>query len=716
MDVRRRITGPLLVVGGVAVPVAAGAAVASAHLAKSAPWLVASATFYVAALVVHRRAPHHPITFWFVLTTATFPVLQVLESVLLRADEVGGLALAAAAFLHQTLVVVGAVAAGHLLGTFTDGVPRDAVERRTLRSLWWFLAFPPVVALVRPTVLLPSYLPVTDTLVNPFAVAPVDWLAAVAAFGATAAQSAFGVGAVLLVRRYRGSDGGERRRIRWLLVPGVLATFVVVIDVLAWALSPEGAVRAPAQMSFGILWVAVLVTLPVVIAIALLRPGLLDVDLVIRRSLVYGVLWGLIALAYLAAAAGSGLLAGQRFPVEAAIVLTVVATVAFQPARRWLERLADRWVFGERLGAYDALRHLGRVLEEGFALPDLAPRLADTVRGALGLSWVRVVVGEGDGEGDEAASPATGHDALAGDAPAAGTAPSAVVPVVADGETVGRIELGVAPGRRLDDDDRDLLREVARQAGVAMRTVRLTAALEATVTALGRRTAELEDSRSRLFRVQAAERRRLERDLHDGVQQDVVALIGRVGIARRQAERDPVAAAEVLAGIQEELGRILNMVRELAHGIHPTLLTDRGLVEALEAQAARSPLPISVSADEAARRERYPEEVEGAAYFTVSEALANVLKHAEATQAWVHVARWNGSLRVEVRDDGRGFDAGAVRGEGLVNLAERLEAVGGRLDLLTRPGAGTTVAAEIGIALVDHGERRRGGDDRHADV
>jgi signal transduction histidine kinase len=245
------------------------------------------------------------------------------------------------------------------------------------------------------------------------------------------------------------------------------------------------------------------------------------------------------------------------------------------------------------------------------------------------------------------------------------------------------------------DDDHELLREVARQAGVAMRTLRLTRALQDSVATLGRCTAELEESRSRLFRVQAAARRRLERDLHDGVQQDVVALIARVGLARRQLERDPAVAPGVLAGVQDELGRVLGLLRELAHGIHPTVLTDRGLFEALEAQAARSRLPVTVHADPAVRAERYREEVEGAAYFTVSEALANVLKHARARSADVRLARRNGSLQLSVRDDGCGFDPAAVQGEGLRNLAERLTSVGGRLAVDGSPGRGTTVTAEI---------------------
>lgn len=200
-----------------------------------------------------------------------------------------------------------------------------------------------------------------------------------------------------------------------------------------------------------------------------------------------------------------------------------------------------------------------------------------------------------------------------------------------------------------------------------------------------RLTAELEASRVRLVRAQEAERRRIERNIHDGAQQDLVALIGHTAHVRSELRRDPAAGEAALTELQTGLHRVIGELRELAHGIHPSLLTDRGLLEAVEALASRSTVPVSVRADPALRGQRFAEEVEGAGYFTIGEALANVAKHAAATRAEVSLSRTNGALCIEVHDDGAGFDPVTTVGEGLVNLAERLAALGGATGRGQRP-------------------------------
>lgn len=686
----RRAPAIALLAGAAALVVAAEFARAAGTVSKALPWLGTNAMFLAVAAVVWRRRPSHPMAGWFAAVAAVFALTQVFDGLVPR---VAGRPDADAwlpwvALVHQWSVVLGSVVAAHFLGLFPEGWARGAGERRALRSLWLLLALPAILLVARPTLLFPAYLQLFD-VPNGLHVPVLRSLAPVAAVSVTLTQGAFVVGVVLLVRRYRRAPEDVRLQIRWLVFPALLAAFAVVADLLAWTLYPESGPSSPVKLAGGLTWVAALGSLPLAIAVALLRPRLLDVDAVLRRSLVYGVVWTLIAVGYVGAAAGLGVAAGQRFPVEAAIALAVAATVAFQPARRRIERVADRWVFGERLGRYEALRHLGQTLEEGFDLADLLPRLADTVQRGLGLSWVRVVL-----EGGEA----TDLEATAGDVPADEVAPSVLVPVVDAHETVGRIECGVATGRTLADEDHELLTALARQAGLAMRTLRLTRALSESVEILARRSTELEESRGRLVRVQEAERRRLERDLHDGVQQEIVALIGRVGLARRHLERDAEDEGQILAEVQTELGRILSIVREFGRGIHPTVLTDRGLVEAVEAQAARSPLPVTVVADDALRTERFPEDVESAAYLTVCEALANVLKHAAAGSAEVRLGRDNGALRVAIADAGRGFELATVENGGLRNLAERVEALGGRLTVTSGPGRGTTVTAELVVA------------------
>jgi signal transduction histidine kinase len=194
--------------------------------------------------------------------------------------------------------------------------------------------------------------------------------------------------------------------------------------------------------------------------------------------------------------------------------------------------------------------------------------------------------------------------------------------------------------------------------------------------------------------VSMAERRRLERDLHDGAQQRLVALSVQVGLAKRKLHKDPAAAEELLDRAGGELSLALEELRELARGIHPAILTDRGLEPALQALIDRAPLDVEL-AD--APEERLPAAVEAAAYFVVAESLTNVAKYAQAEHATVSVLRQNGHAVVEVRDDGVG-GADPAAGTGLSGLADRLTIVDGRLEIVSPPGIGTTVRAQIPCA------------------
>lgn len=347
-----------------------------------------------------------------------------------------------------------------------------------------------------------------------------------------------------------------------------------------------------------------------------------------------------------------------------ALALTVAATLVFHPARLRLGRLADQWVFGPRTDPARLISRLGATLADTVELEQLLPRMATAVRDGLGLEWVRVRL-----------EPA---------APVGGDPPVLTVPIVLDGERLGVVECGPKQVGALTGADEAVVVTLARQAALAVRNVRLTA--------------ELEASRLRLVRAQDGERRRIERNIHDGVQQDLVALVGATAHARRELARSAAAGEVAVGELQAGLTRVVSDLRELAHGIHPSLLSDHGLLEAVEALAARSTVPVSVRADPSLRGLRFAEAAEGAGYFTVAEALANVSKHADASSAEVSLARANGTLRITVVDDGSGSDPVTVQGEGLANLAERLAALGGGLEVASTPGAGTTVSAELEVA------------------
>ena len=250
-----------------------------------------------------------------------------------------------------------------------------------------------------------------------------------------------------------------------------------------------------------------------------------------------------------------------------------------------------------------------------------------------------------------------------------------------DGRRVGAI----VHDRTLCEDE-ELIRSVAAAAGLSIENERLQAQLRA-------RVEELRRSRARIVEAGTAERRRLERNLHDGAQQRLVALSLTLRLAQGRLRKDPDGAENLLGGAQDELGRALEELRELARGIHPAVLSDRGLKAALEALAGRSPVPVEL---ERTPPERLPAPVEAAAYFVVAEALTNVVKYANASQARISVTRSNGHAVVEVADDGVG-GADPGRGSGLRGLADRISALDGTMVLTSPEGAGTLLRAEIPV-------------------
>jgi signal transduction histidine kinase len=248
-----------------------------------------------------------------------------------------------------------------------------------------------------------------------------------------------------------------------------------------------------------------------------------------------------------------------------------------------------------------------------------------------------------------------------------------------DGERIGAL----VHDRSLCEEP-ELVSAVAAAAALAMANERLEAELRA-------RLEELSESRAKLVEASLAERRRLERDLHDGAQQRLVALSLQVHVARAKLTSDPEAAGAILDRARDELRLALEELRELARGIHPAVLTDRGLGAAIAGLAARFPMPVQILTTPLAR---LPEPVEAAAYFVVSESLANAMKYSGATHATVRVARQNGLAVVEVHDDGCG-GATLEAGSGLRGLADRLAGLDGRLEVVSPPGQGTTIRAKI---------------------
>jgi signal transduction histidine kinase len=243
------------------------------------------------------------------------------------------------------------------------------------------------------------------------------------------------------------------------------------------------------------------------------------------------------------------------------------------------------------------------------------------------------------------------------------------------GELLGAISLRMPASDPMDPSKARLVRDLAAQAGLVLRNVRLIEDLRA--------------SRQRLVAAQDEERRRIERNIHDGAQQQLVALAVQLKLVRQMLDRDPATVGPMVDGLQAAATTALEDLRDLARGIYPPLLADKGLAAALDSQARKAAVPVSVSADAVGR---YPQEIEAAVYFCSLEALNNVAKYAGSSAAEVHLAQENGHLTFTVHDDGAGFDPETTGyGTGLHGMADRLDAIGGDLTVDSAPGRGTTI-------------------------
>jgi signal transduction histidine kinase len=599
--------------------------------------------------------------------------------------------------LDQALQLAVLCALLGLFALFPDGVYQRPYERWIVVVSWVLAPLLPLLLLiVRPTLFVNSYAILAGSNQTNASPLHIPTLAISESLAQALWWAAFPLlvllAVSLLALRYRRLAHEQRVQIIWPLLAALSLGLALATTLLS-------AYNQLPQAVPIVLFHATIMLLPITLGIGLLRHRLFDIEVVVRKSLVYGALWLAITIGYLGLTAALGIAAGARLPVGMVVLLTIVATQLFQPARRRLEWLADRWVFGERLTGYKLLTRFGATLEGAFDLSELIPQVAAAARQGLGVSWVRVSLRQGPGIEDAlelvAAEGIGLHD------PAT---PAATAPLVHGGEQIGVIECGSKIEGQLDAKDRELLATLGRQAALAIRNVRLTAELAARLDQIERQARELAASRTRIVQAGEEERRRIERNIHDGVQQELVALLARIRLARNHLARDPLLAERTLTEVQDDTRQVIEDVRELAHGIHPPILSDRGLLEAIEARVARLPIGVTIFPDGVGRGTRYAAEIEGAAYFFVCEGLANVLKHAAAQHTTIRLSATPSLLSIEVNDDGRGFEPSAVRSTGLRGLQDRIEALGGSIRINSHAGQGTTLLARLPLNENTNGE------------
>jgi signal transduction histidine kinase len=486
---------------------------------------------------------------------------------------------------------------------------------------------------------------------------------------------------VLLVRKLRRAAGRERDQLRLLVWAAVLATVLLLPALLLPDDAPDS-LRNVLYLFGGLGFLLI----PISVGVAILRHGLLDIDLVIKRALVIALLGGFITAVYVGLVVGIGAVVGSGGNTVLSAIAAAVVAIAFQPVRRWAQRLADRLVYGERATPYEVMHEFSERVAGSYGTEDVLPRMAAILGQGTGAERAQVWLRIGSELRPMAAWPEearrSGSIRISGSELPEMADVSHAVPVRDRDELLGALSVTKAVSDRVTPTEERLVGDLALQAGLVLRNVRLLEDLRA--------------SRGRLVAAQDAERRRLERNIHDGAQQQLVALAVKAKLVDAMVERDVEKAREILGQIQAETHEALESLRDLARGIYPPLLADKGLPAALEAQARRAPMPVAIAADGV---ERYPQEVEATTYFCVLEALQNASKYAEASSVTITLRASDAGLTFEVADDGRGFDpASTPWGSGLQNITDRLEAIGGTLEIRSEAGAGTRLVGLLPIS------------------
>jgi signal transduction histidine kinase len=492
-------------------------------------------------------------------------------------------------------------------------------------------------------------------------------------------------GAAAASARFRRGGREVRQQIKWLLlsvtlIGVVLAYYGVVLIVGA---DPDTVGGETFSNWSQYLAIASFLAVPVSIGLGVLKYRLYDIDVVINKAVLYGALAAFITAVYVAIVVGIGAAIGSTGDTLLSVVAAAIVALAFQPMRHRAQRLANRVVYGARATPYEVLADLSERLAQEYAVDNVLERVASTLAAGVGADRVVIWLHVGSELHPTAAWP-TNADA----API--VLPDQSVPDELDGmrafavrhqgEILGAIGVGKPSSDPISPADERLVGDLAGQAGLVLRNVRLIEDLLA--------------SRQRLVAAQDQERRRIERNIHDGAQQQLVALAVKVRLAEQMVTRDPEKAVALLSELGGHVQETLDDLRDLARGIYPPLLADQGLVAALEAQARKSAIPVAVSPNGVGR---YPQEVEGGVYFCVLEALQNVAKYAHARSVDVRLVASKGSLAFEVADDGRGFDPATASGSGLTNMRDRLEALRGSLVIRSSPGSGTTIVGRVPV-------------------
>jgi signal transduction histidine kinase len=489
---------------------------------------------------------------------------------------------------------------------------------------------------------------------------------------------ALALGLASLVTRFRRSRGLERQQIKWVAASLAFVVFSFVLTSI-WDAFAERTFLIDTVLS-----ALAFLSIPVAIGVSVLQYRLYDLDVVVKKALIAGALAVFAVLVYGGLVSVLGAAASGDQGSLTVFVTALLLGAAFRPVTRFARRIADRIVYGRRATPYEVLTEFSERVGDAYATDDVLARMAQILGEGVGAAgahvWLHVGGQLRPAAGWPRGSP-TRDPVPAGDDRLPDLGDETAVEVRDGGELLGALSVAMPSNDPMTPAKEKLVRDLASQAGLALRNVRLVE--------------ELKASQRRIVSAQDHERRRIERNIHDGAQQQLVALAVKLRLAQTMAPKDGARTAEMLERLQEEAQTALEELRDLARGIYPPLLADKGLAAALEAQIRRSPIPVGLSPDGVAR---YAPEVEAAVYFSVLEGLQNVVKYAGATGAEVRLREEEGWLSFTVADDGTGFEpARTGYGTGLQGIADRLAALDGELEVRSTVGAGTALVGRIPV-------------------
>ncbi len=667
----RSLGGATLVAMVVAVTLTVGdPTIGTGDLLTIALFLIGLVAFALIGFVLATRAPRNPIGWLYgAISLSMWVNIASNQYVVRGTTDLDLPSLPLVAWINSVSIMPTLAALLLALLLFPTGSPPTP----RWRIVAWALVGGFVIGTVL-TAFVPATLDVTDapSMSNPMQIEAIEgwtwlvWLMALALLpAAVAALASVGV-------RFWRSRGEERQQLRWLL----FAVVLVIVSTVAFFVTGDS---EGGGLAFVFFIFSVMVALPGATAIAVLRYRLYDLDLVIKKAVVFGILVVLLMAVglFLGLVVGGSLTGIAPDESQAVGILGLAIGFLIWPLWRLARRIADRVVYGGRASPYEVLTSFSERVGDTYASEDVLTRMATVL---------------GEGTGAEQASvwlTIGGEPRLEAVWPPNSTSPASpgadAVPVAHQGETLGVLSVLMPASDPMTAAKERLVTDLAAQAGPVLRNVRLIEDLKA--------------SRLRLVAAQDEERRKLERNIHDGAQQQLVAIQVKQRLADGMIDRDPGQAHTLMEQLAGDTAAALDDLRDLARGIYPPLLADQGLTAAVAAQARKAAVPTTVKTDGVGR---YGQDLEATVYFCTLEALNNVAKYAEASSATIRLAQHNGSLTFAISDDGGGFDRdGASYGTGLQGMADRLASVDGSLSVTSRIGEGTTVAGSIPAEPLD---------------